>query len=378
MTMKVLIAPNSFKHCLDAYRVGRAIAAGIGAARPDAEITIMPLSDGGDGFLDVCARCLGGEYFEEDTLDPLARPIKAPWLKINGMAVIELAQSSGLARMRGPEEYNPMKASTCGTGILMLRALNRGCRTIVIGLGGSATVDAGCGMATALGFKLLDKNGCSLPPGGGNLGSLKKIDLHLRDRRLSEVDFVCLTDVRSPLLGPNGAARLFGPQKGAGHSQVELLENNLAHWAAVVKQDLGIDVNNIEGAGAAGGAGAGCAAFFGATPRAGAEWIGRQTGLEKAVAEADIILTGEGRIDAQTAFGKTPEYVGRLAKKAGKHVIALGGTVAAGTNLESCGITACRAVTPPGATLSAAFRDAEKNLALEAERVIIELKTGMA
>jgi glycerate kinase len=367
--MNVLIAPNSFKQCLSAPLVGKAIAAGVRSVCPDADIKILPLADGGDGLLEVCAHCLGGEYVEEDTYDALMRPIGACWLKIGDMAVIEMARASGLARLKGPQEYNPLIASTFGTGRLVFRALERGCRRIVIGLGGSATVDAGCGMASALGFELKDKNGNQIPPGGGSLGLLNNIGM---DRRLRKAEIVCLTDVRNPLLGPDGAARLFGPQKGATASQVEILENNLAHWAGVVKNDIGIDVTGIEGAGAAGGAGAGCAAFFNAVPRGGAEWVGRQTGLEQAVAQADIIFTGEGRIDSQTAFGKIPAYVGALAKKNGKRVVALCGAMEEGINLEQAGIAACRSINPPGLSLREAFRDAEKNLALSAARVMMQ------
>jgi len=366
-----LIAPNSFKQCLSASRVGAAIAAGVRKSCPEAEIKILPLSDGGDGLLDVCARCPGGDYMEEDTFDALSRPVKAPWLKVGALAVIELAQASGLARLKGPEEYNPLIASTFGTGRLMAKALDRGCRQLVIGLGGSATVDAGCGMAAALGFRFLDGDGKQISAGGGRLGLLEAIDVSHSDPRLSETEITCVTDVRNPLLGPQGAARLFGPQKGATPSQVELLEKNLAHWAEIVKKNLGVDVAEIAGAGAAGGAGAGCAAFFGAAPSGGAEWVGNRIGLEQAVAWADVIFTGEGRIDAQTGFGKIPAFVGRLAQKYGKHVVALGGAVEEGTDLGSAGITECRCINPPGISLPEAFQNAEKNLALAAGQVIM-------
>lgn len=369
--MNVVIAPNSFKGCLTAGKVGKAIADGVKSVFPDADIAILPLSDGGDGLLDACAHFLGGDYIEEDTFDALSRPIKASWLKIGERAVIELAQASGLARLKGPEEYNPLIASTFGTGKLIAGALNRGCRRIVIGLGGSATVDAGCGMAAALGFDLLDKKAGQIPFGGGSLCLLDKIAVEHCDRRLHGVEIICLADVRNPLLGPRGAARFFGPQKGATASQVDLLEDNLVHWSKIVERYLGVDVKEIPGAGAAGGAGAGCAAFFGARPQSGAEWVGEQAGLEQTIAQADIIFTGEGKIDSQTGFGKIPAYVGRLAKKYGKYAVALGGAVSEGTELSSVGIAECRRITPPGSSLADAFRDAEKNLALEAKQVIM-------
>lgn len=370
--MNIVIAPNSFKGCLSASRVGRAIAEGVRSACPDAALTLIPLSDGGDGLLDVCVNCLGGDLLEENTFDVLARPVRARWLKAGDLAVIELAQASGLARLNGPREYNPMVASTFGTGTLILRALEAGCRQVVIGLGGSATVDAGCGFASALGFDLRDENAAPIPPGGGGLGFLEKISVARSDRRLGTARFVALADVRNPLLGPQGAARVFGPQKGAAPAQVEVLEKNLARWARIVERDLGVDVAEIPGAGAAGGAGAGCAAFLGAAPVGGAEWIGNRMGLEEAIGAADLVFTGEGRIDSQTDFGKIPAYVGRLAKKLGKYAVALGGAVSAGVNLAEAGIAECRCITPAGATLPEAFRDVEKNLAFAAAGVIME------
>jgi glycerate kinase len=284
-----------------------------------------------------------------------------------------MAQASGLARLAGPEEYNPLTASTFGTGCLMAKALDCKCRQIVVGLGGSATVDAGCGLAAALGFELPDKNGKQIPPGGGSLHLLDKIVVERRDRRLRSAEIICLTDVRNPLLGPQGAARVFGPQKGAIPAQVELLEKNLARWAGIARRDLGRDVAEVPGAGAAGGAGAGCAAFFGALPRSGAEWIGEKVGLERILAAADVVFTGEGRLDSQTAFGKIPAYVGRLGRKHGKRVVALAGAVEEGACPASTGITECRCINPRGISLREAFRDAEKNLALAAGEVMMEL-----
>lgn len=370
--MKVLIAPNSFKQCLNSLSVGEAIADGVRRACPEAVIKVVPLSDGGDGLIEVCRYCVGGKLHEEDTYDALSRPIKAVWLETDGMAIIELAQASGLARLSGMEEYNPLAASTFGTGRLIVRALDNGCREIVVGLGGSATVDAGCGMAAALGFELLDKNKQLIPQGGGGLAFLDKIASCHKDKRLSETRIICLTDVRNPLLGEQGAARLFGPQKGASPSQVELLEKNLTHWSGIVERDIGVNVRKIAGAGAAGGAGAGCAAFFGSKPQAGAEWAGKLAGLEETAAQADIIFTGEGKIDSQTGFGKIPAYVGSLGKKRGKPVIALGGAVMEGLDLAAAGITECKCINPPGISLAGAFRDAEKNLALTAEQVMMD------
>lgn len=370
--MRILIAPNSFKNCLSALAVGKAIARGFRAARPDTITDIIPMSDGGDGLVEVLADSLSAERIETTTRDALGRALKAAWLLTPEFAVIEMALVSGLARLRGPEEYRPLVTSTTGTGLLIRAALDRGCRHIVMGLGGSATVDAGCGMAAALGFRLLTASAQSLPEGGGALGNLARIETGAADQRLKDTRFTCLIDVQNPLLGPNGAARVFAPQKGATPAEVERLESNLAHWATIVQRDLGKDITARPGGGAAGGLGAGCVAFLDAALESGAAWMARQNRLEEAIIQADLVITGEGRLDEQTAFGKVPAFVARMAQTLGKPVIALGGSVAEGLNLQMIGIARCVAVTPPGTPLAAALREAKNNLARAAAKLIME------
>ncbi len=370
--MHILIAPNSFKNCLSARAVGEAIARGIGAARPEATTAIIPMSDGGDGLVEVLANLPSTERIETATTDALGRPLRAAWLLTPEFAVIEMALASGLARLHGPEEYRPLTASTAGTGLLVRAALDRGCRQIVMGLGGSATVDGGSGMATALGFQLLTASAQPLPEGGGALGDLERIETSAADRRLKDTRFICLIDVRNPLLGPSGAARVFAPQKGATPADVERLESNLARLAAIVQSDLGKDVATQPGGGAAGGMGAGCVAFLNATLENGAAWVARQNRLEAAVRQADLVITGEGRLDEQTAFGKVPAFVARMAQTLGKPVIALGGSVADGLDLQTIGIRKCIAVTPPGTPLTTALREAKNNLASAAAKFIME------
>lgn len=369
--MRVLIAPNSFKNCLSARKVGEAIARGLREARPDIVADIIPLSDGGDGLVEVLSAALAAERIETPTSDALGRPLTAAWLLTPEFAVIEMALASGLARLKGPEEYRPLIASTAGTGFLIRAALDRGCRRIVLGLGGSATVDAGCGMATALGFQLLSKRGDLLPEGGGALKDLARIETQGADPRLKVTQVTCLIDVQSPLLGRSGAARVFAPQKGATPADVERLEAALAHWAVIVKRDLGVDITGIPGGGAAGGLGAGCMAFLGATLEGGADWVARQSRLGQALQKADLVITGEGRLDAQTTFGKVPAFVARMAQTLGKPVMALGGSVEQNLDLRAIGITHCLAVTPPGTSLAVALREAENNLANAAARLII-------
>ncbi|NLB60211.1 MAG: glycerate kinase, partial [Lentisphaerae bacterium] len=227
---------------------------------------------------------------------------------------------------------------------------------------GSATVDAGCGLAKALGFRLYDRRGRSIPDGGGGLSRLARIRHDTADPRLSTTSFIALADVQNPLLGPNGAAPVFAPQKGANAVEVLRLERNLLHWHRIIQRTWGLDVASANGAGAAGGLGAGCLAFLGAQLIPGAQWVAEQIGLAKAIGWADLVLTGEGRLDRQTLAGKGPALVARLARVHRKPVIAVAGAVADRTRLRSLGLTRCLAITPPGMALSEAFAQAETNL----------------
>lgn len=372
--MRVVIAPNSFKNCLGARDVAEALARGVRSACPGAETDIIPLSDGGDGLVSVLAGTLGGELVESDTLDALGRPVKAAWLKSDRYAVIEMALASGLARLKGPEEYAPLKASTFGTGVLIRAALDSGCRHLVIGLGGSATVDAGCGMALALGFRLEDGDGNSIPEGGGGLACLRRISRPRRNgARLKDVTVTALVDVQNPLLGSSGAARVYAPQKGAAPDEVELLERGLACWATIVERDVGVSVASVPGAGAAGGMGAGCVAFLGAALEPGAAWVANESGLAEAIRNADVVFTGEGRIDSQTRFGKVPAYVGQMAKAMNKPVVAFGGSVAKDADLVSIGISECIQISPPETGLAEAIRNAAENLEKASAKVVAKV-----
>lgn len=370
--MHILIAPNRFKNCLSARAVGEAIARGLHAVRPNIITTIIPMSDGGDGLVEVLAELPAAKQIKTATRDALGRKLTAAWLLTPDLAIIEMALASGLARLRGAQEYRPLVASTAGTGLLVRAALEHNCRHIIIGLGGSATVDGGCGMAAALGFRLLNASGQPLPAGGGALDHLARITRDSADQRLKHTRFTCLVDVQNPLLGPSGAARVFAAQKGATPAEVEQLEANLAHWAAVVKRDFGKDITTQPGGGAAGGLGAGCVTFLNATLANGAAWVARQNRLHAAMMPADLIITGEGRLDEQTAFGKVPAFVARMAQTLGKPVVALGGSVAKGLNLKKIGIARCLAVTPHGTGLAKALRDAKNNLANTAAALIMQ------
>jgi glycerate kinase len=258
------------------------------------------------------------------------RPIEAAWaLLADGTAIVECASASGLLRLT-PDELDPRRASTFGTGELIAAGLRAGCRTVVLGLGGSATNDGGAGMAQALGFRLFDAAGEDLPPGGAALARLARIEAAGAPPELVECAVLAATDVHNPLCGPDGASAVYGPQKGADAAAVAELDAALRHFAAVVKRDLGVDVLDVAGAGAAGGLGTGAIAFLGATLRSGAEVVGEAAGLPERVTEAEFVITGEGRLDGQTPFGKAAAYVARLSRDAKRPVACLAGSLGQG------------------------------------------------
>jgi len=325
--MRVVVAPQEFKGTLTAVEAAEAIAAGLRSAVPEVEIDLAPMADGGPGTALALIAAAGGKWRLSRAHDPLMRPIEAGWaLLTDGMAVIECASASGLLRLR-PGELNPRLASTFGTGELIAAALSAGCRDMIIGLGGSATNDGGAGMAQALGFGLRDAGGRDLPPGGAALARLSRIDGSKADLALGDCRVTAATDVRNPLCGPDGAAAVYGPQKGADALVVAELDAALRTFADIVKRDLRVDVLDLPGAGAAGGLGAGVAAFLGAEIRSGADVVGEASGLKARIESADAVITGEGRLDGQTAFGKAPAYVARLARDAGKPVVCLAGSL---------------------------------------------------
>ena len=326
--MRLLIAPQEFKGSLSAAEASRAMAEGLRRALPEVELDLAPMADGGPGTVVALVTAGGGRRLTTTVADPLGRPVEAAWglLEEGRTAVIEMAAASGLVLLR-PEERDARRASTYGTGQLIIAALEAGCRRLIIGLGGSATNDGGAGMAQALGARLTDEEGRELPPGGAALARLACIDVSGLDGRLRDCQVLGATDVTNPLCGPQGASAVYGPQKGASPADVQELDAALAHYAAVIERDIGKRVADVPGAGAAGGIGAGLIAFLDAELRSGAELVAEVVGLEKRIAAADLVVTGEGRLDAQTAYGKTVATVARLARAQGRPVVALAGRV---------------------------------------------------
>jgi glycerate kinase len=368
--MKILIAPDSFKDCLDAADVARYLGEGIRRVMPDAEITSIPVADGGEGFVQTMLSAMGGVRITLAVFDPLMREVEAFYgILPDGTAVIEMAAASGIEHL-SREERNPLITTTTGTGQLMLDAMERGCRKIIIGIGGSATNDGGVGMARVLGYRFLDKNGGEVPPGGGSLREIVEIDFSNIDPLVGETAVWVACDVNNPLTGPLGASAVYGPQKGATPELVERLDANLAHLAGLIKKYLNIDVLELPGAGAAGGLGAGLVAFVGGRLQAGFDIVKEQTGLEEAVKTADLVLTGEGKMDGQTKQGKTPWGVAQLAQKHGKPLLAFTGFLGEGyRELYDEGFTSVFALPNGPASLDVCIAQAPELLADSAEQV---------
>jgi len=346
--VRVLIAPQEFKGSLSAAEAAQAMAEGLRRALPGVELDLAPMADGGPGTVEALVAAGGGRLLTATVADPLGRPVEAAWglLEEGRTAVIEMAAASGLVLLRS-QERDARCASTYGTGQLIAAALEAGCRRLIIGLGGSATNDGGAGMAQALGARLSDEEGRDLPPGGAALARLARIDASGLDGRLRNCQVMGATDVTNPLCGPHGASAIYGPQKGASPADVEELDAALAHYAAVIERDLGKRVAEVPGAGAAGGIGAGLIAFLDAELRPGAQLVAEVVGLEKRIAAADLVVTGEGRLDAQTVYGKTVATVARLARGQGRPVVALAGRV--DDAREACstlGLEAALAIVP--------------------------------
>jgi glycerate kinase len=329
--VKIVIAPNAFKGSLSAPAAAAAIARGVREVMPEADVVEVPVADGGDGTVEALVAARHGELRAAEVEGPLGRRVKATYGLIDGgrSAVVELAAASGLALI-SEQERDPMRASTYGFGQVLDAARRQGVGTVLAGIGGSATNDGAAGMAQALGIRLLDAPGHDLPRGGAALARLDRIDMGGLDPQWQEVAITVACDVTNPLTGPRGASAVYGPQKGANRQAVEELDRALAHLAAVIERDLGKKVADVPGAGAAGGAGAGLMAFLDASLVPGAPLVVEAAGLDRALAGAGLVITGEGRADSQTAFGKAPGEVAKRARAAGVPVIFLAGSTGPG------------------------------------------------
>jgi glycerate kinase len=324
--MRVLVCPDKFRGTLTARQAGEAIERGWLRERPRDTVDLLPLADGGEGTLDVLAPtdAPGSRRRTRTVSGPLGDPIEAAYGMRGAVGVVEMARASGLDLV-APERRNPLRATTRGTGELMASAIGDGARRLLVCLGGSATNDAGVGMATALGGRFLDATGQQIEPGGAALVELDRIDVRDVLETVRQIEVVGVTDVNNPLSGPSGASAVFGPQKGASPDDVVLLDRALAHTAAIAARDLGVDLSHEPGAGAAGGLGFGLVAFCGARLRPGVEVVMDAVGFAPLLDEADVVITGEGSFDEQSLHGKVPAGVLEAAELAGRPVIVLCG-----------------------------------------------------
>ena len=377
--MKIVIAPDSFKGSLTALQVAEAIEVGLRRMFTDAAIEKIPMADGGEGTVQSLVDATGGQILTAQVLDPLGNSINAQYgvLGDGVTAVIEMAAASGLTLVP-LDKRDPRVTTTYGTGELIRVALAHGCRKLIIGIGGSATNDGGAGMAQALGAKLLTASGEQIEPGGGSLATLNSIDLSELDPGIAETETVVACDVNNPLTGKQGASHVYGPQKGATPEMIRVLDANLVHFNKIVQRDLSKSVGNVPGAGAAGGLGAGLMAFLDASLKSGIEIVTEATQLSKRFAGADLVITGEGQINFQTVFGKTPVGVAKVAKTHNIPVIAIAGSIADNSDgVYDAGIDAMIDIVPEPMSLENAIENATTLIETAAERAGRMVATGM-
>jgi len=378
MPLTFVLAPDSFKESMSAAQACQAMQRGIQNVIPDAHIIHVPMADGGEGTVDALISSLKGQSIACEVTGPLPEQrIQTYWGLVDPgqTAVIEMAEANGIHLLK-PSQRNPMLTSTYGTGEMIKQALDLSVKKIIIGLGGSVTNDGGAGMAQALGVRFLNHAGELIQVRGGNLDQVKSIDLSGLDPRLADTEIIVASDVNNPLCGPNGASYIFGPQKGATPEMVNQLDQNLGHFADVVARQIGRDHRHVAGAGAAGGLGFGLMAFTAASIRSGVELMIEQVQLNEKIAQADYVLTGEGKIDSQTSLGKTPFGVAQLARQFNKPVIAFAGLIGEGIeDLFESGFSQIIGINPPDCPLEEALKNAEMNLEKAVAEIVKNLLT---
>lgn len=378
MALKIVLAPNALKGSLTATQAAAAMAQGIARIDPTLRLALVPVADGGDGLADVLITALHGQACEVAVTGPDGAPVRASFCHVptRRLAAIEMATASGLTLL-APACRNPLLTTTRGTGDLIRAALALDITHLIIGIGGSATNDGGIGMATALGAQFLNADGAPVPPIGGALATIDRIDLSGLDPRLTGIRMEAICDVDNPLLGEHGAAQVYGPQKGATPAQVQQLDAGLTHLAMVIERDLGLDMRQWPGAGAAGGLGAGLKAFLNAELRRGVDLVLDLVELDAALRDADLVVTAEGQIDVQTAFGKAPAGVAERAHALGIPCIAIAGSIDGGLNaLHSLGINAVFSLCPGPISLDRAMADGSTYLAAAAEQAVRAFLAG--
>ena len=375
---KIVVASDSFKGSLTSLEVAAGAEQGIHEVFPECEVVKVNVADGGEGTMDALRSTLGGQWVTVAAADPLGRPRDVSYVVLSDgkTAVIEMSAASGLPLLE-PQERNPMLTSTCGTGHMIADALSRGCRRFLVGIGGSATNDAGMGMLEALGFRFMDKDGNVLPGRGESMAEVVDIDMsHVRPE-VEESEFIIACDVDSPFCGPRGAAYVFSPQKGADPQMVAELDAGMVHLAEVIVRTTGKDIRNIPGAGAAGGLGGGFLAFLNSRLERGIEMVLDAIAFDDIIRGSDLVITGEGRVDSQTLTGKTPYGIMKRAQKQNIRTVAIGGSVKLGDDDDVSGFDSIWPVTPEGMPLEEAMKaeTASANVRETVKKIMLEYKT---
>lgn len=370
--MKIIIAPDSFKGSLSAVEAAAAIGKGVHKAFSDVETVLLPIGDGGEGTMETLVAATGGELKQLSVTGPLGNTVEAAYgvLGDGKTCVIEMAAASGL-HLVPDGKLAPLKTTTFGTGELIRQALDDGFSSFIVGLGGSATNDGGAGMLQALGLRIYDNVGQEIGPGGGELQKVSGLDFTNFDERISRSRFVIASDVENPLIGPDGASHVFGPQKGASPEDVELLDRNLTNWADRILEATGLELHNRPGAGAAGGTGGAFQAFFPAELKRGIDVVLDYIGLDGHLQETDLVITGEGKVDHQTAFGKTALGVSQRANRSNVPTIILAGSVGKGTDvLHEHGVVSIHSIINSPMALQEAMQNAAELLEESAEQIV--------
>lgn len=377
--MKIVIAPDSFKGSISAIEAAKAIERGVKRCFPHAQTIKVPIADGGEGTMESFIMATGGRKVGVQVTGPIGHHVDAAYglLPSGNVAVIEMAQASGITLIT-TDERSPLTATTYGTGELIKKALDDGCRSFILALGGSATNDGGAGMLQALGMRLLDDAGNEVAWGGGQLKHIQTIDDSEWDARIAESQFLIATDVQNPLLGPDGATYIYGPQKGVTPNMLEQLEQNMTAWADLIEQTNGVRLHELAGAGAAGGLCGAFLAFFPTTIKRGIDVVIQYTSIHAHLDGADLVITGEGQIDAQTASGKTPMGIAQEAQKYNVPTIALAGSVGQGIDkLYEHGIMAVFSIMSGPMTLQQAMDHAAELIESTTEQVMRTVYLGL-